>query len=293
MTVFMPPISLLRLPRVPVWVSRGSPRRTATARPRPTQAAATVPVMGLPVMPQMTARSMRPPSRGRPGRRLKAATRRLEIIRPHEEDAGDGGGVDGLHAEVEESGEGEGEEGADEGEDEFAAGGLGFLLDLGDSAEELELDAAHREFEAEGGDGVREFVDEDGGVEGDGEEEGDEVADGAEVGQDPVELVAEDPGDEGGDEEPAGRDVDGHAEGAAHEESAARVGAAVGALAGLVGVCHGCPSFGAVRRVGSVGGSHCGSRAVGVRNGVVWWRGVMLRSCSARGSASMVRTGCR
>ncbi len=31
---------------------------------------------------QMTARSMRPPSRGRPGRRLKKATRRFEIIRP-------------------------------------------------------------------------------------------------------------------------------------------------------------------------------------------------------------------
>lgn len=194
---------------------------------------------------------------------MKAATSRLEIIRPHEEDAGDGGGVDGLHAEVEGSGEEEGEEGSDEGEDEFAAGGLGFLLDLGDAAEELELDAAHGEFEAESGDGVGEFVDEYGGVEGDGEEEGDEVAGGAEVREDAVELVAEDPGDEGGDEEPAGRDVDGYAEGAAHEESAARAGAPVSALAGFVGVCHGFPSFWGFPGWGS-GGLWCVRRNGGV-----------------------------
>ena len=120
-----------------------------------------------------------------------------------------GAGFHGLHGDVEEACEDEGEEGADEGEDEFAAGGLGFLLDLGDAAEELELDAADREFEAEGGDGVGEFVDEYGGVEGDGEEEGDEVAGRAEFGQDAVELAAEDPGDEGGDKEPAGCYVDG------------------------------------------------------------------------------------
>lgn len=56
--------------------------RTATARARPTQAAATVPAMGLPVIFQMTARSIRPPSRGRPGSRLKIATIRLEIMSP-------------------------------------------------------------------------------------------------------------------------------------------------------------------------------------------------------------------
>ena len=77
------------------------------------------------------------------------------------------------------------------------------------------------QFEAERGDGVGEFVDEDGGVEGDREEERDEVAGGAELGQHAVELAAEDPGDEGGDEEPAGGDVDGHAEGAAHQDAAA------------------------------------------------------------------------
>ncbi|CAM5677919.1 hypothetical protein SGLAM104S_03057 [Streptomyces glaucescens] len=41
-----------------------------------------VPLMGLPVIFQTTARSIRPPSSGRPGRRLKTATMRLEIIRP-------------------------------------------------------------------------------------------------------------------------------------------------------------------------------------------------------------------
>ena len=49
---------------------------------RPTQAAAMVPLMGLPVIFQTTARSIRPPSSGRPGSRLKAATMRLEIISP-------------------------------------------------------------------------------------------------------------------------------------------------------------------------------------------------------------------
>ena len=147
-----------------------------------------------------------------------------------EEHAGDRAGLDGLDGEVEDAGQDEGEQGADEGEHELAARGLGLLLDLGDAAEELELDAADGEFEAEGGDGVGEFVDEDGGVEGDREEEGDEVAGGAEFGQDAVELAAEDPGDEGGDEEPAGGDVDGYAEGTAHEDAAA--GLFRGALGG-------------------------------------------------------------
>ncbi|CAM5577006.1 hypothetical protein SCYAM73S_00239 [Streptomyces cyaneofuscatus] len=82
MTVSTPPMSSLALPSAPVWVSSGRPMRTVTARPRPTQAAAMVPLMGLPVIFHTMARSIRPPSRGRPGSRLKAATMRLEIIRP-------------------------------------------------------------------------------------------------------------------------------------------------------------------------------------------------------------------
>ncbi len=138
-----------------------------------------------------------------------------------EQDAGDRAGLDQLHADVEDPGEDEGEQRADEGEDEFPAGGLGLLLDLRDAAEELQLDAAYGQLEAQGGDGVGQLVDEHRGVEGDGEEEGDEVAGGAELGQHPLQLAAEDPGDEGGDEEPAGGDVDGHAEGAAHQDAAA------------------------------------------------------------------------
>lgn len=103
MTVSMPTLSSAEEPSAPDWVSRGRPMRTQTARARPTQAAAMVPLMGLPVIFQTTARSMRPPSRGRPGRRLKAATMRLETIRPHEQDAGDRAGFDGQHGEVEEA----------------------------------------------------------------------------------------------------------------------------------------------------------------------------------------------
>lgn len=183
-----------------------------------------------------------------------------------EEDAGDGAGLYGFEGEVEESGEDEGEQGSDEGEDEFAARCLGFLLDLGDAAEELELDAADGEFEAERGDGVGEFVDEYGGVEGDREEEGDEVAQGAEFGQDAVELAAEDPGDEGGDEEPARGDVHRYAEGAAHEDAAAGF---LGALGGRVGAGDAGVGEGAVFVLGPVlgvaGSGLVGGGPVGVR----------------------------
>lgn len=162
-----------------------------------------------------------------------------------EQDAGDGAGLDGQQGDVEDAREDQGEQGAHEGQDELAARGLGFLLDLRDAAEELELDAAHRQFVAQGGDGVGEFVDEYGGVEGDREEQGDEVAEGAEFGQDAVELAAEDPGDQGGDEEPAGRDVHGYAEGAAHEDAAAGLLGAPGRFGSGVRVCVGAR------------GSHC------------------------------------
>ena len=115
------------------------------------------------------------------------------------------------------------------------------------------------QLEAQGGDGVGEFVDQDGGVEGDREEEGDEVADGAEFGQDAVELAAEHPGDEGGDEEPAGRDVDGHAEGAAHQEAAA----------GLPGRRGGCPLPGRVPDVGEGAGA-AGRGRRGCGRGRAW-----------------------
>ena len=69
---------------------------------------------------------------------------RLEIIRPASRTPGTVPGSTACMAEVEDPGEDQGEQGADEGEDELPAGGLGLLLDLGDAAEELELDAAHR-----------------------------------------------------------------------------------------------------------------------------------------------------
>lgn len=78
------------------------------------------------------------------------------------------------------------------------------------------------------------FVDEYGGVEGDREEERDQVARAAEFGEHAVELTAEDPGDEGCDDEPAGGDIDRHTEGTAHEDATARaVGAPRFAAAGV------------------------------------------------------------
>ena len=50
------------------------------ASARPTQAAAIVAVFGLPVIFQMTARSIRPPSSGSPGSRLKMPTMMFAYI---------------------------------------------------------------------------------------------------------------------------------------------------------------------------------------------------------------------
>ena len=50
------------------------------ARTRPVQAAARVAVLGFLVTSQMTARSIRPPSSGRPGSRLKSPTMMLANI---------------------------------------------------------------------------------------------------------------------------------------------------------------------------------------------------------------------
>lgn len=165
-----------------------------------------------------------------------------------QQDAGDRTGLDGTEGAVEDAGEDEGEQRSDEGQHELPPWRLGLLLDLGDPAEELQLDTAHGQLEAERGHGVGELVDKDGGVEGDREEEGDEVAGGAELGQHPVELSAEHPGDQRGDQEPAGGDIDGHAERPAHEQPAAGV-------------------LGALRRT-ALGGAGVGEGAVGVGVGV-------------------------
>ena len=63
---------------VPFSASRvGGTTRTAIASTRPAQAAATVAVAGLPVSFHTPARSIRPPSSGSPGSRLKMPTSRL------------------------------------------------------------------------------------------------------------------------------------------------------------------------------------------------------------------------
>ncbi len=186
-----------------------------------------------------------------------------------EQHAGHGARLDELQGDEEESAQHEREQGAHEGEDELTPRGLGLLLDLRDTAEELELDPADRQLVAQGDDGVGELVDEHGGVEGDREEEGHQVARGAEPRQHAVELAPEHPGDQGGDDEPAGRHVDGYAEGAAHEDAAAgvlgavrsalvRPGAGVAApRAGLrapavAALVHVVPSVGGARRTSAV-----------------------------------------
>ena len=204
-----------------MWVSSGSPMRTATARRAADPGGGDGAGHGLAGdLPDDGAEHAAAVER-QAGQEVEGGDDEVGDHQPGKQDAGDGAGFDGCRRDVEDAGEDQREQRADEGQHEFAARGLGLLLDLGDAAEELELDPAHRELEAQGRDGVGQFVDEHGGVEGDREEEGDEVADGAELGQHAVELAAEDPGDQGGDEEPAGGDVDGHAEGPAHQDAAA------------------------------------------------------------------------
>ena len=60
---------------------------SAMASARPTQAAAIVAVFGLPVIFQMTARSIRPPSSGSPGSRLKMPTMMFAYISCRTSDA--------------------------------------------------------------------------------------------------------------------------------------------------------------------------------------------------------------
>ena len=160
---------------------RSGPRRPARGRPRRRRPCRS---SGLPLIFHTTARSIRPPSSGRPGSRLKTATIRLLTISPASSTPGTVPGSTSCMPPKNTAGEHQGEQRADEGEHELPAGGVGLLLDLRDAAEELELDAAHRQLEAERGDGVGEFVDEHGGVEGDGEEERDQVAGRPELGQD-------------------------------------------------------------------------------------------------------------
>lgn len=208
------------------------------------------------------------------GQQVEARHDQVGDHQPGEQDPGDGAGLDGLHPDVEQAGQDQGEQRADEGEHELAARRLGLLLDLGDTAEELELDTAHGELEAQRGDGVGELVHQHRGVEGDREEERDEVAGGAELGQHAVELAAEDPGDEGGDQEPAGCDVDRHAERAPHEDSAARLGstgrlAVVGRGAGTFVPRAGLRPFAVAALVHGVPSSVLLSRSCSVRGLVV------------------------
>ena len=121
---------------------------------------------------------------------------------------------------------------------------------------------------------MRQFVDEHGGVEGDREEERDEVAGHAEFGQDAVELAAEYPGDECGDEEPAGRHVHGDSEGASHEQATAGFLAASGGRALLA------PGAGA-------GGCGCVPRSGGSR-GAAWERGRRSLGSGAGGGWAFV-----
>ncbi|MDF9802701.1 hypothetical protein M2436_001248 [Streptomyces sp. HB372] len=226
MTVSTPPMSWAVPPSAPVWVSSGSPTRTTTARPPADPGGGDGAAHGLAGDLPDDGAEHPAAVQGQAGQQVEGGHDEVGDHQAREQDAGDRAGLDELHRTVEDAAQDQGQERSDEGEDELAAGRLALLLDLRDAAEELELDTADRELVAQCGDRVGQFVDEHGGVEGDGEEQGDEIAGGAQLGQHAVELAAEHPGDQRGDDEPAGGDVDGHAEGPAHEQAAARLGGA-------------------------------------------------------------------
>jgi hypothetical protein len=127
---------------------------------RPAQAAAMVAVPGLPVSFQITARSIRPPSSGRPGSRLKSPTTRLAhlswlisvpvMVPSGETDLASGRSRFPRPAQR--------QRGPGRGDQELPAGRLRFPLDLGEPAERVEQDAADRQPVAAGDDAVAQLV---------------------------------------------------------------------------------------------------------------------------------------
>jgi hypothetical protein len=98
------------------------------------------------------------------------------------------------------------------GDPGLAAGRLGRPLDLGDAAEQVQADPAHRQAGLQGHDRVAELVDQDGQVEQQREGQRHRVPPVPDAGHGVLDPRRESPGDQAGHEEPGGGHVDRHPE---------------------------------------------------------------------------------
>src|ERR1700730_1727162 len=187
--------TVTRSPPVPFTApnTNGSTNRL-TASTRPAQAAAMVAVDWRPVSFQITARSIRPPSSGRPGSRLKSPTTRLAHRSWLTSLPRAGAGRRGQRQPR-----------ARRGHQEFPARRRRLALDLGEPAERVEQDPAHRQPVGARDQRVAQLVDEDRHVEQHDEGRGHDEPSGAVQGR--GEVVGVDDDEDAGDHEPVRRDV--------------------------------------------------------------------------------------
>ena len=117
----------------------------ATANPRPTQAATTVPLCSLRVTPHTTSRSIRPPSSGRPGSRLNAPTIRLAHASWTTTSSTMAAARQGPAQHPGERSDHDRGQRPHERDDEVAAGALVLAADLAHPAEHVQGDPVHGE----------------------------------------------------------------------------------------------------------------------------------------------------
>ena len=117
-------------------------------------------------------------------------------------------------------GQDQGEQGARRRDQELTPGRGWLLLDLGEAAQRVEQDPAHRQPEAPGDQGVAQLVDQDGDPQQHHEGGGHHVPDPARASQRRAVPVQED--EQASDQEPVRRDVHGYPEGPRDPHSGAR-----------------------------------------------------------------------
>ncbi len=222
---------------------------SATAISRPTQAAATVATAGRPEAFQMMARSIRPPSSGRPGSRLNTPTTMLaqQAWRTMTQTTLPAG--DRMLQPEEDRGQHEGQKRPGPGHGELPARGLRLDLDLGHPAQRVEQDPAHRQTVAAGHHRVTQLVDQHRDVEQDHEHRGHHVA-GTAV-QRARQVVGVQHDEHAGDDEPVRGDLHRNAERPRHDDPrggdprrplplALVASPAAGLVTGLVAGRHAC-----------------------------------------------------
>ena len=193
------------------------------ASTRPAQAAAIVPVPGRPVSFQTPARSIRPPSSGSPGSRLKTPTSRLATISwSVSTRAMPVGWTTSMASQPRPARPRDSSGPAPETRNSLARR-LRLLLDLGEAAQRVQQDPADRQAEGAGHHAVAELVDQHGDVQQQHERGGHQVARGL-AGHLALQAVGVEQDEQARDQEPVRRDVDRDAERPGDDQPRARRG---------------------------------------------------------------------